>query len=72
MVSHADLLEAVHAQPAAVVTETDAFVAPPPRLTDVGVRSNVQPAPAWGTVTTSPEIVSVPVLVWVVVLAATL
>ena len=71
-VSQAELLDAVQAQPADVATVMDAVVPPPPRLIDVGVRLNVQAAPACVMVTGSPEIVSVPVLPWLEVLAATL
>jgi hypothetical protein len=70
-VIHALLLCAVQLHPAELVT---AMVAEPPdaiTLTVVGAIVELQGAPAWVTVKVLPPIVSVPVRVVVVVLAAT-
>jgi hypothetical protein len=64
------VLDAVHAQPAFVVTETDPVRAPAVMERLVGEMENVQPA-AWVIVKVCPAIVSEPVRGLVVVFAAT-
>ena len=68
---HDTALEAVHVQPAAVVTVTEPVPAVPVTVAVVGVTVNVQVMPAWVTVNVRPAIVSVPVRDDVEVLAAT-
>jgi hypothetical protein len=60
-VIHAALLEAVHPQPAGLVTPTEAVLAPSSTDSVVGEAENVQGTPACVTVTVCPATVAVPV-----------
>jgi hypothetical protein len=69
-VSHALLLDAVHAQPVAAVTLMVPLPPAAATLADVGEIAGAHAAPAWETVKANPAIVSVPLRLDVLVLAA--